>query len=55
MRFYSVKEVAEMMRVSPNTVYQWCYEGKMPHFRFEGSIRIEAQSLERWLMAKEVV
>jgi excisionase family DNA binding protein len=30
-RFLTVEEVAELLRVSPRSVYDWVYRGVIPH------------------------
>jgi len=39
-KMYSVKEVAELYRVSPKTVYMWISQGKMPVVRTPGKGRV---------------
>ena len=31
VRFLNVREAAELLRVSPRSVYQWVSEGSIPH------------------------
>ena len=40
MRFLTVSEVAEMMRVSTMTVYRMVHSGELPAVRFGRSFRI---------------
>ena len=40
MRFLTVGEVAQMMRVSPMTVYRLVHSGELPAVRFGRSFRI---------------
>jgi excisionase family DNA binding protein len=40
MRFLTVNEVAEMMRVSSMTVYRMVHSGELPAIRFGRSFRI---------------
>lgn len=42
----TVKEVAFLLRVSPQTVYGWCYQGKLAAVRVVGSIRIDRRAAE---------
>ena len=37
--YYSVREVADRLRVSRQTVYRWVSEGKIPKPRFRSSRR----------------
>ena len=38
MRF-TIKQAAEHAGVSPNLVYQWCQERRLPHYRLGGQGR----------------
>lgn len=42
----TVKEAAYILRVDPQTVYGWCYHGKIKFFRVFGSIRIAKGAIE---------
>jgi excisionase family DNA binding protein len=49
----SPAEVAEMLRVSPGSVYRWVKAGRLPHFRTPGNqLRFRRVDVER-LMAPE--
>lgn len=51
MRFLTVNEVAEMMRVSTMTVYRMVHSGEVPAIRFGRSFRIPESAVEQWLYA----
>jgi len=42
----TVKETAYMLGVSPKTVYGWCSDGKLPHFKVFGTIRIKREVVD---------
>jgi excisionase family DNA binding protein len=49
---FKVKEAAEQLSVSPQTVYLLCKTGKLPHVRFgigRGTIRITDQDLAAYV------
>src|SRR4051812_19722986 len=49
---FTVRQVAERLRVSTATVYQLCADQKLPHFRVgagRGTIRIREEDLEDFL------
>lgn len=46
MRFLTVAEVAEMMRVSSMTVYRLVHSGDLPAVRFGRSYRIPESAVE---------
>ncbi|HIE44239.1 MAG TPA: DNA-binding protein [Candidatus Omnitrophica bacterium] len=37
---FNVREVSELFRVNPQTVYGWIYKDKLPAVKIGGSIRI---------------
>jgi len=45
----TVKEVAEILRVSPRLIYQLVQKGDMPHFRVGSAVRFEPEALSKWL------
>jgi excisionase family DNA binding protein len=46
VRFLTVAEVAEMMRVSSMTVYRLVHSGELPAVRFGRSFRIPESAVE---------
>ncbi len=49
MRFLTVAEVAEVMRVSNMTVYRLLHSGEMPAVRVGRSFRVPQDALEQYL------
>ena len=49
MRFLTVTEVAEVMRVSTMTVYRMVHSGEVPAIRFGRSFRIPESAVAQWL------
>ncbi len=47
-KFYKVGEIAELLKVTRQTVYNWIRAGKLKAERFGNSIRISAEELERF-------
>lgn len=45
--FLTVRELGEYLRVSRRTAYQLIYDGRVPHVRIGGSIRIPRAELDR--------
>jgi excisionase family DNA binding protein len=37
-RLVTVKEIAELLSVHPNTVHGWCRDGAIPHTRIPGRL-----------------
>ena len=48
-RLLTVKEVANVMRVSPMTVYRIVKQGDLPAYRIERQIRIDELDVHRYL------
>jgi excisionase family DNA binding protein len=49
MRFLTVSEVAEVMRVSRMTVYRLVHAGRLPAVRFGRSFRVPEAAVEQYL------
>lgn len=44
-----VREVAELFRVTPGTVYRLSRQNVIPSFRFGGSLRFDPCKLSAWM------
>lgn len=57
MKFYTVKEVAEILNLSPDTVYLKINAGELPHYKLDdrarGRIRISEKQLEEYLESRK--
>lgn len=56
---FTVKQVAEKLRVSPSLIYSWCEEKILPHYRMggkgkRGKILIEEAVLNTFLQSCRV-
>lgn len=49
VKFLTVAEVAEVMRVSKMTVYRLVHSGEMPAVRFGRSFRVPENAVEQYL------
>ena len=49
----TVREVAELLRVHPATVYRLVRRGVLPGFKFGGNWRVNREALDVWLSALE--
>lgn len=54
VRFLTVAEVAEVMRVSRMTVYRLVHSGEMPAVQFGRSYRVPESAVEQYLRAASV-
>lgn len=50
----SVKDAADMLRVSEKTVYRWIQQGVIPCFRAAGQYRFHRGELEAWARYKRI-
>ena len=49
VEIYTPKEVAQLLRVGPNRVYEMCHQRLIPHVRLGRRILIPRRAFERWL------
>ena len=45
----TIKEVAGMLRTSPETIRRRCRQRRMPHFRLFGQIRFRRAEIDAWI------
>lgn len=45
----TVKEVAELLRVSTGTIYAMVREEQIPYFRARGVILFHRETIEKWM------
>lgn len=50
----SVKQVADYLSVSRNTVYSWTNSGDLPSFKAGNTRRIRKEALLKWIQDKEI-
>jgi excisionase family DNA binding protein len=51
----SASEVAEVLRVSPKTIYRMAKESRIPNLRIGYTVRFDPEIIARWLDEKTVV
>ena len=54
VRFLTVAEVAELMRVSKMTVYRLVHSGQMPAVQFGRSYRVPESAVEQYVRSASV-
>ena len=50
----TVKEVCDLLRVHPTTIYKLTKEGKIPSFRIGPYLRFRTDLIERWMAEKSM-
>jgi len=48
-----VEDVAQMLNVSPQTVYKWVRTGYIPHYKLGTSVRFSQEAVVEWLKTRE--
>jgi len=48
-KFYTPKEVAEMLEVTERAVFKWLNEGKMKGYKFGGSWKIKKEDFDEFV------
>ncbi|MGO9951618.1 MAG: helix-turn-helix domain-containing protein [Dissulfurispiraceae bacterium] len=48
-RLLTAAEIGEILRVSPQTVYQWAELRQMPHLKINGALRFDSHDILNWL------
>lgn len=48
-----IRDVAELLSVSEQTIKHWLSEGKIPYYRMDEQIRFSRAEIEDWLMEKK--
>lgn len=51
--FYTVKEIAEILKVNRVTIQRWCKTGEVPAVKIGKSYRIEKKDFENWYLSKK--
>lgn len=50
--YYTIEEIAELLRVTKNTVYRWTYAGKLKSQKVGGTVRVSQDDLDLFLNKK---
>ena len=45
----TVAELASFLNIAENTLRQWCAQGRIPHGKFEGTIRFDREQVQEWI------
>ena len=53
IKLMGVQEVAQFIGISPNTVYLWTRQGKLPFFKLGKLLKFRIKDVEDWLEKHE--
>ncbi len=45
----TIREIAERLKVHPQTVYRWIYTGKLEAIKINGILRVEEEAYNRFV------
>jgi excisionase family DNA binding protein len=49
----TAKQAMTLLNVSENTLYKYCREGRIPHFRVGNAVRFRRSVLAEWIADQE--
>jgi excisionase family DNA binding protein len=49
MKLLTVKETAEILSMSPKTLYQWAELGQIPCIKLNGAVRFDEEDIQHWI------
>jgi len=49
----TVNEIAKKLKVHPQTVYRWIYNGKLKALKIDGLVRVTEEQYEEFIGGKE--
>lgn len=52
-KLLNVKQLSEIIQVSPKTIYQWTHIGFIPHYKLPKGVRFSPERVMGWLNGRE--
>lgn len=52
-KFVQVKDIAEYLGVSVQTVYYWTHAGIIPHYRLPKAVRFKLSEVDNWMARRK--
>jgi len=49
MKILTAKEVSDLLRAKPSTVYAWAEQGLIPSFKLNGLLRFSDEEIMSWI------
>jgi len=53
-KLLTIDELAEVLTVKKSTIYQWVHLGLIPHIKVGRLLRFKEESIQKWLISREV-
>jgi excisionase family DNA binding protein len=53
-RYLKVKEVADLIGLSPRTIYEWAEADYIPHYRLPKGLRFKISQVDAWMQRRQV-
>ena len=50
LKLITVKEISEMLMVSPSTIYQWAETSSIPCYKINGALRFSEKEVLEWII-----
>ena len=47
-------DLGKYLQLSPKTIRNWVYQGKIPHLKVNGSVRFNKSQIDLWLAERNV-
>jgi excisionase family DNA binding protein len=48
-RFFTVKELSDVLNVKEKTLYQWAEQGQIPCIKINGCLRFPREDIQAWI------
>ena len=49
MKILTIKELSELIKIKPKTLYQWAELGQIPSVKLNGSLRFNLDDIKSWI------
>ena len=48
-KYLTVKELSDLIQISPRTLYEWTHIGFIPHYKLPRGVRFKIAEVEKWM------
>jgi DNA-binding transcriptional MerR regulator len=52
--YYKIQDVAEITRLKPKTIREYCSRKLIPHIKLYGNVLFDPDEIEAWIQASKV-